>query len=201
MPIAIVTGGNKGIGLEITKELLKQNYQVIVGGRTEYLDEETSKKVNFIKTDLTKLESHEKLAKKAIENHGKLDLYVNNVGISEWKPINEINEEFLNKLIHTNIYSTLWGCKVATNYLGENGSIINISSIAGKEVSTNNSVYVATKFAMNGITQSLAKELGSKKIRVNAICPVLIKTEGLMTHLNQSTRPQNMALVNFSRNS
>ena len=197
MNVAVVTGGNKGIGLGISKELLKNNFKVIVGGRSTYEDKESFSKIDFIKADLENFEGHEKLAKTAVEKYGKLDLYVNNVGISEWKPIKDVDEYFLNKLIKTNIHSAFWGCKAAEKFLCKNGSIINISSIAGKRGSKNNSVYVATKFAMNGLTQSLAKELGSKQIRVNAICPVLIKTEGLLKALNEKHSPVEGNLEKF----
>ena len=189
MNVAIVTGGNKGIGLGITKELIKNNYKVVVGGRTSYEDKESLDFVDFIKADLKHLESHKKLAETALNKYGKLDLYVNNLGISEWKPINEVTKTFLDKIIQTNLYSAFWGCITAEKYLSKNSSIINISSIAGKRGSSNNSVYVATKFAMNGLTQSLAKELGSKNIRVNAICPVLIKTQGLIKALEEKDSP------------
>ena len=197
MNVAVVTGGNKGIGLGISKALSNNNYKVIVGGRSSYEDKESFEKIDFIKVDLTSYEGHKKLAETAVKKYGRLNLYVNNVGISEWKPIKEVDEDFLNKLIRTNVYSAFWGCKVAEKFLCENGSIINISSIAGKRGSKNNSVYVATKFAMNGLTQSLAKELGSKKIRVNAICPVLIKTEGLIKALNEKHSPVESNLDNF----
>ncbi len=187
--IAIVTGGNKGIGLGITKKLVANNYKVIICGSSSFKNDFNFDSVNFIKGDLSKYETHVKLVNTAIKLYGKLDLYVNNVGISEWKPISKIDINFLDKLIRTNLYSAFWGCKASESSLTKNGSIINISSIAGKRGSTNNSVYVSTKFAMNGLTQSLAKELGHKNIRVNAICPVLIKTEGLIEALKDEYAP------------
>ncbi len=187
--VAIVTGGNKGIGLGITKLLVANNYKVITCGRTELASKNNEIGVDFIKGDLSEFRTHETLVKKAIDSYGKLDLYVNNVGISEWKPIDQINMDFLDRIIRTNLYSTFWGCKASEKFLSTKGSIINISSIAGKRGSKNNSAYVATKFAMNGLTQSLAKELGVKGIRVNAICPVLIKTEGLIKALQSEHAP------------
>ena len=189
MKVAIVTAGNKGIGLEITKKLVENNYKVIVGARSDFSEKEYKNKINFLKVDLTKYEGHQKLVKKAIEIYGQLNLYVNNLGISQWRAINKIDQRFLDKLISTNIYSAFWGCKASEKALKKDGSIINISSIAGKRGSKNNSVYVATKFAMNGLTQSLAKELGSKNIRINALCPVLIKTEGLIKALKEVDSP------------
>lgn len=197
MNVAVVTGGNKGIGLAITKELIKNKYKVIVGARSSYDDQDTINDIDFVKCDLTKYSGHSELIDNAINKYGKLDTYVNNVGISEWKPINQVDENFLGKLIETNIYSAFWGCKAAETVLKGNGSIINISSIAGKRGSKNNSVYVATKFAMNGLTQSLAKELGHKNIRVNAICPVLIKTQGLLKALQDEYSPANNNVNKF----
>ncbi len=197
MKVAIVTGGNKGIGLAITKDLLKNNYKVIVGARSTYTDEMTKNDVYFIKGDLRKYENHEKLVDFAINNFGSLDLYVNNLGISEWKPIEKINENFLNKLFSTNLYSAFWGCKACKRKMRKDGSIINISSIACKRGSKNNSAYVATKFALNGMTQSLAKEFGKESIRVNAICPVLIKTEGLLSALMEDDSPVETTIETF----
>ena len=188
--VAIVTGGNKGIGLGIAKLLLKNDYKVITCGRSGFEDLEKFNGLDHIQGDITNYETHRKLVEKAINSYGKLDLYVNNVGISKWKSIEDINNDFLDKLFKTNIYSVFWGCKASQKYLQEtNGSIINISSIAGKRGSKNNSGYVSTKFAMNGITQSLSKELGNKNIRVNAICPVLIRTDGLLNALSEKSAP------------
>ena len=93
------------------------------------------------------------------------------------------------------------GCKASQKYLQEtNGSIINISSIAGKRGSKNNSGYVSTKFAMNGITQSLSKELGNKNVRVNAICPVLIRTDGLLKALSEKSAPGHENIDSFLEN-
>ena len=197
MKIAVVTAGNKGIGLEITKALIENNYEVVVGGRSEYSDRITRDKVHFIRGDLRELNTHQKLVDKALQLNNSIELYVNNLGLSEWKPIDEVDENFLDKLIKTNLYSAFWGCKSSAKHISPNGSIINISSIAGKRGSKNNSVYVATKFAMNGLTQSLSKELGNKKIRVNAICPVLVKTEGLIEALKQEYSPAYENLDNF----
>ena len=196
--VAIVTGGNKGIGLGITNLLYKNNYKVITCGRSPFKDLDKFDGIDHIQADITNYETHRNLVEKAINSYGKLDLYVNNAGISQWKTIEEINNDFLDKLFKTNIYSVFWGCKASQKYLQEtNGSIINISSIAGKRGSKNNSGYVSTKFAMNGITQSLSKELGNKKIRVNAICPVLVKTDGLLKALSEKSAPGHKNIDSF----
>ena len=190
MKSVVITGGNKGIGLEITKCFLKKNYVVIVGAREKMEILSTlGPNLHFLSLDAIKEESHISLASKAIELTGSLDVYVNNVGISEWKPIEKIDDFFIDKLINTNLKSAFWGCKAAISKMKSGSSIINISSIAGKRGSANNSVYSSTKFAMNGLTQSLAKEVGNKGIRINALCPVLVSTDGLLTALNSEYSP------------
>lgn len=190
MRSVVITGGNKGIGLDITKCFLKKNYVVIVGARQKTkIISKLGPKVHFLSIDASKEESHKILVNKAIELTGSLDVYINNVGVSEWMPIQKINEHFIDSLISTNLKSAFWGCKAAINNMKLGSSIINISSIAGKRGSANNSVYSATKFAMNGLTQSLAKEVGNKGIRVNALCPVLVSTDGLLSALNSEYSP------------
>ena len=92
---------------------------------------------------------------------------------------------FWGDLLDTNLKGYFWGCKIRKKkVMKSKGSIINISSLAGKRGSSNNSAYVASKFGVNGLTQSLAKELGPRNIRVNAVCPVLISTDGLIEALD-----------------
>ena len=181
----VITGGNRGIGRSITESYVKAGYTVIVGARTEQnIQAIDPKNVIFQSMDVRDKAAHVTLAETAIDATGRLDAWVNNAGVSAWKPINEIDEAFFDELMGINLKGTFWGCKVAARFMtGEGGSIINISSIAGKRGSANNAMYCATKFGMNGLTQSLAKELGPRGIRVNALCPVLIKTTGLMEAL------------------
>ena len=197
----IITGGNSGIGLSITETFIKAGYFVIVGARRNTnLNKKFGKNILFIKIDVSKESSHNLLIKKAKEKTGRLDVYINNAGISAWKPISKINKEFINKIINTNLIGTLWGCKAATLMLKKGGSIINISSIAGKRGTSNNSLYCASKFGVNGITQSLSKELGPKGIRVNSVCPVLIPTSGLISALKSKYSPSRKNPRTFIKN-
>jgi len=185
----IITGGNKGIGLGITESFVNAGYSVVVGARKASDLSKFGDKVKFVSMDVQKEEDHRKLAKTAMDWTGRLDVYVNNAGFSQWKPIEKIDEAFFDNIINTNLKGAFWGCKVAAENLKSGGSIINISSIAGKRGSSNNSMYVASKFGMNGLTQSLAKELGPKGIRVNGLCPVLILTDGLREALMEEYAP------------
>ena len=188
--IAIVTGGNRGIGLGITQSFIEAGFTVLVGARQDRNLEETfGDKVVFVPTDVRKEQAHHDLVQHAINNYGRLDAYVNNAGYSYWRPIAEIDDAFLGDLLDTNLKGAFWGCKAAAKVMKSNATIINVSSLAGKRGSSNNSAYVASKFGMNGLTQSLAKELGPRNIRVNAVCPVLIATEGLNQALDMEHAP------------
>jgi len=188
----IITGGSRGIGLNITEEFVDLGYFVVVGARHDTnLAERFGKKVFFCEIDVRNETEHINLVNKAIALTGRLDVYINNAGFSEWRPIEAIDNIFLENMISTNLKSVFWGCKSAALVMKNGGCIVNISSIAGKRGSTNNSAYVATKFAINGLTQSLAKELGPIGIRVNGICPVLIPTEGLIHALKSEYSPAN----------
>ena len=188
--IAIVTGGNRGIGLGITQSFVAAGYTVLVGARQDRnLEEKFGDKVIFVPTDVREEKAHHNIVQKAISMFGRVDVYVNNAGYSYWKPIAEIDDAFLGDLLDTNLKGAFWGCKAAAKVMQSNASIINVSSLAGKRGSSNNSAYVASKFGMNGLTQSLAKELGPRNIRVNAVCPVLIATEGLNEALDMEHAP------------
>ena len=201
----VITGGNRGIGRSITECFVKNGYTVIVGARTsndvELIDPD---KVIFHAMDVRDEEAHFKLGQIAIDATGSLNAWVNNVGVSAWKPIGDIDDKFFDDLMAVNLKGAFWGCKAAAYHMSENGgAIVNISSIAGKRGSAKNAMYCATKFGMNGLTQSLAKELGPRGIRVNALCPVLIRTDGLLAALEEKHSPANgdpeKFLANFLR--
>lgn len=184
---AIITGGNRGIGLEIAMRFARENYTVFVGSRTDL--EMNILNIHHIPMDVRRSTSHQMIVNHAMLKTGRLDVYINNAGFSEWRPLSQIDEDFLEDIMSTNLKSAFWGAKAAATALAAKGSIINVSSIAGKRGTANNSAYVATKFGMNGMTQALAKELGPKGIRVNGVCPVLIPTPGLMTALESPYAP------------
>jgi len=196
----VITGGNRGIGSYITEAFVEAGYTVVVGARSEAgLGTKFNSRVIFVPSDVRCEAEQFALVKKAIDKTGRLDVFINNAGYSEWRPIDQIDDIFLDDIIATNLKGAFWGCKAAVSVMKSGGSIINISSIAGKRGSSNNSAYVATKFAMNGLTQSLAKELGPRGIRVNGICPVLIRTDGLMKALKSPYGPANGDAEEFIR--
>ena len=185
----IVTGGNRGIGRSLTEGFLAAGYSVVVGARQDLgIEALAPGRVKFVRMDVRNEEDHVALTD-AAATLGPLKAFVNNAGFSAWSPIGDITDDFFDTMMNTNLKGAFWGCKAAAAVLGKGGSIINISSMAAKRGSANNSVYCATKFGMNGLTQRLAKELGPKGIRVNAICPVLVRTEGLIEALGREDSP------------
>ncbi|MCG3204377.1 MAG: Diacetyl reductase [(S)-acetoin forming] [Elusimicrobia bacterium] len=174
--VAIVTGGNRGIGLAIARLLKKRGAQVEIFSRSH-------------EGDVRDRRSLLSFAKNIKMKHGRLDLFVNCAGVSKWKPLEDIDDNFMSELYETNVLGTLWGSQAAALFLNKGGAIVNVSSLAGKRGSANNSAYCASKFAVNGITQSLAKELGPKGIRVNAVCPVYVTTETILNSLQDPAAP------------
>lgn len=199
----IITGGTKGIGRSLTEGFAAAGYAVVVGARHPSGVEEISPdNIRFVATDVRKEADHLRLTKAALDWTGRVDVYVNNAGFSEWRPIAAIDDAFFDEMMAVNLKGAFWGCKSAAAAMSNGGVIINISSLAGKRGTPNNSMYVASKFGMNGLTQSLAKELGPGLIRVNALCPVLIETPGLMDALRTEWSPAKgnpeAFLANFS---
>ena len=190
---AIVTGGSKGIGAAIVETFCERGYRVVFSARNETdLEQHLGGKAKFVRADARLRGDHQKLIDAALKWTGRLDAYVNCAGVSIWKPVLEVDQEFLDLLIDTNLKGLYWGCQAAARHFIESdqdGVIVNVSSLAGKRGSANNSVYCASKFGVNGITQALAKELGTQGIRVNAVCPVYIDTESLRESLDEKDSP------------
>ena len=194
----VITGGNKGIGLEITKVFAINGYSVFVGAREESNElQELDGHITFVKTDVKNEADHINIVHKALNDTGRLDTYINNAGFSEWRSIQNIDNDFLTNMLDTNLKGVFWGCKSALSVMKDGASIINVSSIAGKRGSANNSAYSSSKFGVNAITQSLAKEMGPKNIRVNGVCPVIVQTKGLLEALEKPDSPAHGNVSDF----
>ncbi len=186
----IITGGTKGIGAAIAEEFYKDDYHVVIGARHDNgFVSSLGPRAKFQQIDARKENDHHKLVTTANKWTGRVDVYINCAGFSAWNPIEKIDNRFLSEMLDVNLKGTFWGCKAAARFMKKGGSIINISSLAGKRGSVNNSAYCASKFGVTGLTQALAKELGNKGIRVNAVCPVYIETPGLMKALKSKVSP------------
>ena len=197
-----ISGGSKGLGLIILKKYLNEGYRVICASRTPPRILKHNKNLLLIKCDLNNDSSFKTIDKFLKLKKIKIDTLINNVGKSEWRSIKKIDKEFINEMFQINLFASIMITKIVLKYLKEESSIINISSLASKRGTLNNSIYCATKFALNGFTQSISKELGKKRIRVNAVCPVLIKTPGLIKALKGYESPSNKkySISNFLNN-
>lgn len=185
--VVVVTGGSRGIGAQIVKTLANENYKVILNynnskEQAEKIQQELlelGKEIEIIKADVSKKEEAEKLIQFAINKFNKIDVLINNAGISQEGLFTDVTEEEWQKIINTNLNSVFYCNQQALKYMiqEQQGCIINISSIWGETGASCEVAYSTTKAAINGMTKALAKEVGPSNIRVNAIAPGIIDTD------------------------
>ena len=185
--VAVVTGASKGIGAAIAEHMAAEGASVVVNyasskaGADAVVKRITQKegKAVAVQADVSKPEDIQRLFAEAKKAFGKLDILVNNAGIYEFLPLEMITPEHFHKQYNLNVLGLLLTTQEAVKHFGPaGGSVVNISSVAADQAPATGSVYSGTKAAVNAITKSLAKELGSRNIRVNAINPGMIETEG-----------------------
>jgi 3-oxoacyl-[acyl-carrier protein] reductase len=186
--VAVVTGASKGIGAAIAEHLAAAGAAVVVNyassrAGAEAVVERIRKaggKAVAVQADVSKPDDVRRLFAETKKAFGKLDVLVNNAGVYEFAPLEAIGAEHFHKQFDLNVLGLLLTTQEAVKHFGPSGgSIINISSVAATLAPPSASVYSASKAAVNAITRSLAQELGPRKVRVNAIAPGVIETEGL----------------------
>jgi 3-oxoacyl-[acyl-carrier protein] reductase len=186
--VAIVTGASKGIGAGIAKHLAAEGADLVVNyasskaGADKVVDEIQKKggRAIAVGVDLSKPAEVHKLFAAAKKEYDKLDILVNNAGVYEFAPLENVSPEHFHKQFDLNVLGLLLATQEAAKLFGKNGgSVINISSVAARSAPPTTSVYSATKGAVNAITLSLAQELGPRNIRVNAVNPGMVETEGV----------------------
>ena len=188
--VAVVTGASKGIGAAIAKHLAAAGASVVVNyassktGADKVVAEITRAGGNAVavQADVAKKADIDRLFVETKKAFGRLDILVNNAGIYEFAPLEQITEEHFHKQFDLNVLGLLLTTQEALKYFSPaGGSIVNLSSIVSTSTPPNSSVYSATKAAVDAVTGSLAKELGARHIRVNAVRPGMVETEGTHT--------------------
>ena len=182
---AIVTGASRGIGRKIALKLGKLGAAVVVNylNNAQQAEDVSSEIINMggralsVQADIRNIDAIEALFDSAIEAFGALNILVNNAGISVYKKIEDITEEEFDNLFVTNVKSLFFACQQAAKKMENGGKIINISSSVTRMMMPTYGAYAATKGAVEQITKVLAKELGPKRIQVNAISPGPVDTE------------------------
>lgn len=186
--VAIVTGGTRGIGYAIVKTYLQNGAKVaLFGSRQATVDkalaslkeENVAWDVIGLCPDLTKYADVKAAVDAVVEKYGRVDILVNNAGISAREPLRDYDPEAFENIMKLNVNAVFNGCKAVEPYMTEQGGgvILNTSSMVSLYGQPSGVGYPTSKFAVNGMTRSLARELGRKNIRVNAVAPGVTRTD------------------------
>ena len=185
--VVFVTGGSRGIGKAIALKYAEQGYNVVINyvsdkTDTQKLEQEFKEKgaqALILKADVSKKEEVEEVVNQIIKTFGRIDVLVNNAGITKDTLLMRMKEEDFDKVIEINLKGTFLVTKTVTPYMMKkrNGRIINLSSVVGVTGNAGQANYSASKAGIIGFTKSIAKELASRNIRANAVAPGFIETD------------------------
>ena len=185
--VAFITGGSRGIGKEVALKFADNGYNIVINyvsdkTDTKGLEKEFTKRgveALIIKADVTNTEQIENLVKEVIEKFGKVDVLVNNAGVTKDNLLMRMSEEEFDKVVEVNLKGTFIVTKAVIKYMMKkrSGSIINLSSVVGVAGNAGQANYSASKAGVIGFTKSVAKELASRNIRANAVAPGFIETD------------------------
>ena len=184
--VAIVTGASKGIGAAIASSLAAEGASVVVNYASSQAGADAvvarinaaGGKAVAVRGDVSRKADAEAIVDAAIRQFGRLDILVNNSGVYGFAPLEDITEEDFHRHFNVNVLGLLLTTQAAARHMGEGASIINIGSLVTRITPPGSAVYTGTKGAVDAITGVLSRELGARRIRVNALNPGMIETEG-----------------------
>ncbi|KAB1076866.1 glucose 1-dehydrogenase [Methylobacterium soli] len=187
--VAVVTGASKGIGAAIAKTLAKEGAAIVVNYASSKAGAEAvvaaitsaGGRAVAVQGDVSQAAEAQALIEAAVQQFGRLDVLVNNSGVYEFAPIEDVTEAHYRRLFDVNVLGVLLATQAASKHLGDGGSIINISSAITHVHTPSAAVYAGTKGALNAISGVLANELAPRRIRVNVVSPGFVVTEGTHT--------------------
>ncbi|HZX77327.1 glucose 1-dehydrogenase [Lysobacter sp.] len=187
--VAVVTGASKGIGAGIAQALAAEGAAVVVNYATSKAGADAvverivqaGGRAIAVKADVSSAVEAKALVDAAVQEFGRLDVLVNNSGVYEVAPLEEVTEASFRRQFDINVLGLLLTTQAAASHLGEGGSVINIGSLVTTIVPAGMSVYTGTKGAVDAITGVLSRELGPRGIRINSINPGMVETEGTHT--------------------
>lgn len=184
--VALVTGASKGIGAAIAKSLAAEGASVVVNyasskaGADAVVTEIAAAggKAIAVPGDVSKSAEARSIVDATIKQFGRLDILVNNAGVYGFAPLENITEDDFHRHFNVNVLGLLLTTQAAVKHMGEGSSVINIGSVVTRITPPGSAVYTGTKGAVDAITGVLSRELGARKIRVNALNPGMVETEG-----------------------
>ena len=201
MKTVLITGGSRGIGKAVAIKFAENGYQIIINYVSDKTDTQQLKKellqagaadILLIKADVSNSEDVKNMVKKSIEKFEKIDVLVNNAGITKDNLLMRMSEEEFDKVIQINLKGTYLVTKEVTRYMmkKKKGSIVNLASVVGVAGNAGQCNYAASKAGVIGFTKSVAKELASRNIRANAVAPGFIETD--MTNILKDEIKENI---------
>lgn len=184
--VIVITGGGSGMGAAMAKNFVARGAGIAIfdldetkGSAVANSITDANGKAIYKKVDVTNKQEVQRAADEAEQELGKITSWINSAGVSKMVPFLKSSEELWDLTINVNLKATFLCCQVAVEKMLEHGggTILNMSSLSGKKASAWQTIYCASKFGVQGLTQSIAKEFADRNIRVNSICPGIVYTE------------------------
>lgn len=203
--VAVVTGGSRGIGAAIAQRFSSLGYRVVIGYRSDQAAAEAltaslgpDAESLAVQVDIARTEDIERVVAKTVERFGAIDVLVNCAAIGPYRPLGKMDADFIRPILETNIMGTILLTQAALPHMPDGGRIINFASALAYRPIPTSSVYSASKAAIVTLSHAFAKELGARKITVNAVAPGVIETD-MTTQIIAERGEQIMAMTPLGR--